>query len=90
MQRVELWGPLIEPLLDPRDHRLAVLELTRRGHELYSECAPAAAAVGHQLEQALEMADREVLLRCLAKLAQTAQLLIAQTPRADESGALQT
>jgi DNA-binding MarR family transcriptional regulator len=81
---------LISRRPNPRDHRLAVLELTPRGQELYSQCAPAAAAVGHRLEQALEMADREVLLRCLAKLAHAAQLLIAQTPRADEAGALQT
>jgi DNA-binding MarR family transcriptional regulator len=81
---------LISRRRNPRDHRLALLELSPRGQELYSQCAPAAAAVGHQLEQALEMADREVLLRCLAKLAQTAQLLIAQMPSAEELGAPQT
>lgn len=75
---------------NPRDHRLAVLELTPRGQELYGQCVPAVAAIGQKLEQALDLPDREVLLRCLAKLAQAAQLLIAQAPRADESGAPQT
>jgi DNA-binding MarR family transcriptional regulator len=65
---------------NPRDHRLAVLELTPQGEALYARCAPAAAAVGRQLDEALELADREVLLRCLAKLAQAAQLLIAARP----------
>ena len=81
---------LISRRPNPRDHRLALLELTARGQELYGQCAPAAAAVGHQLEQALEMTDREVLLRCLSKLAQAAQLLIAQMPSAEESGVPQT
>ena len=65
---------------NPRDHRLAVLELTPQGEALYARCAPAAAAVGRQLDDALETADREVLLRCLARLAQAAQLLIAAGP----------
>ena len=77
---------LISRRPNPRDHRLALLELTPRGQELYGQCAPAVAAVGHQLEQALEMTDREVLLRCLAKLAHAAHLVIAQMPSADESG----
>jgi DNA-binding MarR family transcriptional regulator len=63
---------------NPGDHRLALLELTPRGQELYRECAPAAAAFGRQLEASLDVADREVLLRCLAKLADTAQLLTAE------------
>ena len=78
---------LISRRPNPRDHRLAVLELTPRGKELYAQCAPAAAAVGVQLEQALEMTDREVLLRCLTKLAQVAQVLVAKAPAADEFGA---
>jgi DNA-binding MarR family transcriptional regulator len=80
---------------NPRDHRLAVLELTPQGEALYARCAPAAAAVGRQLDDALEVDDREVLLRCLAKLAHAAQVLIAAGPLGeaaaeDASGASQT
>jgi DNA-binding MarR family transcriptional regulator len=71
---------LISRRPNPRDHRLALLELTPQGQELYAQCAPAAAAFGQQLEQALEAADREVLLRGLARLAHAAQLLIAVAP----------
>ena len=77
---------LISRRPNPRDHRLAVLELTPRGQQLYSQCAPSVVAVGRELEQALELSDREVLLRCLAKLAQAAQLLIATAPEANSPG----
>lgn len=83
---------LISRRPNPRDHRLAVLELTPHGQELYGECAPAALAVGRELEQALDAADRELLMRNLARLTQAAQVLIAATPRAaapDASGAPQ-
>lgn len=71
---------LISRRPNPRDHRLAVLELTPQGEALYARCAPAAVAVGRQLDDALEIADREVLLRCLGKLAHAAQVLIAAGP----------
>ncbi len=76
---------LISRRPDPTDHRLALLELSPRGSELYEACAPAAAAFGRRLDEALTVTDREVLLRCLAKLAHAAQLLIpASPPDADD------
>jgi len=74
---------LISRRPDPGDHRLALLALTAEGRELYQACAPAAAAFGRQLDEALTVADREVLLRCLGRLAHAAQLLIATGPTAE-------
>ena len=70
---------------NPRDHRLALLDLTPKGRELYEKCAPAAADLAARLEESLAVPDREILARCLLKLAQASQALISELALADHA-----
>jgi len=76
---------LISRKANPRDHRLAQLQLTSKGQELYEKCAPAVADFAKRLEESLEVSDREILVRCLLKLAQAAQSLISGLALADHA-----
>ena len=68
------------------DRRLVELTLTAQGQALHRRCAAAAADLSRQLEDALTAAEREALLRGLAKLMQTS--LRFRVERAKELTAL--
>ena len=58
------------------DLRESFLHLTPLGKTLYEECTPLAADLVRRLDEAIPAADREVLERCLVKLAATSQQIM--------------
>ena len=66
---------LINTALHRRDRRLVELQLTPQGEALYRTCAGAAVKVAKELEQALEPAERDALVRGLERLAKAALTL---------------
>ena len=63
------------------DRRLVELTLTPQGQALHRRCAAGAADLSQRLEDALTAADREVLVRGLAKVAQTSLAFKAESAK---------
>ncbi len=63
------------------DRRLVELTLTPQGEALHRRCASAAADFSRQLEDALTAADREALVRGLAKVVQTSLTFKAESAK---------
>jgi DNA-binding MarR family transcriptional regulator len=63
------------------DRRLVELTLTPQGQALHRRCAMAAADFSRQLEDALTAADREALVRGLAKVVQTSLTFKAESAK---------
>ena len=59
------------------DLRQSLLHLTPLGQHLHEECTPLAADLAKRLEDAIEVADREVVDRCLTRLMARSEQLIS-------------
>jgi DNA-binding MarR family transcriptional regulator len=66
------------------DRRLIELSLTPQGEALYRRCAEAAARFAKELEDALVPADRDALLRGLARVRQASLMYKTEVPASEQ------